>query len=82
MLQKIAYIFVLFMPCFISCLLFLYWILKLIYTAIKYFICKYKYRNLVKSHLYMCKKCEDRLKQDNELYQIVLNNFMRSLYIE
>ena len=50
--------------------------------AIKYLVCKYKYRNLIKSHMDMCRRCEEKLNKNSELYQTVLNNFTRSLYIE
>ena len=39
--------------------------------------CRKKYKNIIQSHLNMCKQCEEKLRQDKELYKQVLNNFIK-----
>ena len=48
----------------IYCLFFLYKIIKSFFNIFHYFKCRKKYKNIIQSHLNMCKQCEEKLRQD------------------
>lgn len=81
MQQQITFILFLITPCVVSCLFFLWEIIRTIYNIINYFICKKRYSGLVNSHLDMCRKCEENLNNNKDLYKTTLINFIQSIYM-
>lgn len=79
--KEIAFLFILKLPCIISVLLFFYGVIRTMYCIIRHFICKYKYRNLIKHHMNVCLQCEKRLYEDAGLRREVLSRKMRSFYL-
>lgn len=77
MTNEIIIMIVLMIPPLIYCLFFLYKIIESFFNVFHYFKCRKKYKNIIQSHLNMCKQCEEKLRQDKELYKQVLNNFIK-----
>ena len=79
--KEIAFTFVLRLPCLISFLLFFYGVIKIVYNIINHFICKIKYRNLIKHHMDVCLRCENRLQEDVQFRREILTKKIKSLYL-
>ena len=77
MTNEIIITLILILPPLIYCLFFLYKIIKSFFNIFHYFKRRKKYKNIIQSHLNMCKQCEEKLKQDKELYNQVLNNIIK-----
>lgn len=76
MTNEIIITLILMLPPLIYCLFFLYKLIKSFLYVFHYFKCRNKYKNLIQSHLDMCKQCEEKLTQDKKLYNQVLKNFI------